>query len=66
MNDLISIQTLASELGVSTRTLRHYEDVGLLISVRPAGKQQRYYSEDTIRRIQQIRILRKMEYPSKG
>ncbi|MCL2446708.1 MAG: MerR family transcriptional regulator [Oscillospiraceae bacterium] len=65
MNELISIQSLASELGVSTRTLRHYEDVGLLTSVRPADKQQRYYTDDAIARIQQIRILRKMEIPIK-
>ncbi|MCL2532308.1 MAG: MerR family transcriptional regulator [Oscillospiraceae bacterium] len=65
MNELVSIQTLCNELGISTRTLRHYEDVGLLTSVRPTDKQQRYYSEDEIRRIQQIRILRKMEIPIK-
>jgi len=65
MNELINIQTLSSELGVSTRTLRHYEDVGLLTSVRPPDKQQRYYSEDAIERIAQIRILRKLEIPIK-
>jgi len=65
MNELVSIQALSSELGISTRTLRHYEDVGLLTSVRPADKQQRYYGEDAIQRIHQIRILRKMEIPIK-
>ena len=65
MNELISIQTLSNELGISTRTLRHYEDVGLLSSVRLPDKQQRYYSDDAIRRIHQIRILRKMEIPIK-
>jgi len=65
MYDLVSIQTLSKELGISTRTLRHYEDVGLLSSVRLPDKQQRYYSDDAIRRIQQIRILRKMEIPIK-
>jgi len=65
MYDLVSIQTLSKNLGISTRTLRHYEDVGLLSSVRLPDKQQRYYSDEAIRRIQQIRILRKMEIPIK-
>jgi DNA-binding transcriptional MerR regulator len=65
VNDLVGIQTLSRALGVSTRTLRHYEDVGLLSSVRLPDRQQRYYSDDAIRRVNQIRILRKMEIPIK-
>ena len=65
MSNLISISSLSKEFGISTRTLRHYEDVGLLASVRLPDKQQRYYDEAAMARIHQIRILRKMEIPIK-
>ena len=61
MNNLISISTLSDNLSISTRTLRYYEDVGLLKSVRLPNKQQRFYDSPSIERVNQIRLLRKME-----
>lgn len=61
MDNLISISTLSGNLNISTRTLRYYEDVGLISSIRLPDKQQRFYDVFTIERVNQIRLLRKME-----
>ena len=33
--DLIRINDLTSQLGLSSRTLRYYEEIGLIESIRP-------------------------------
>lgn len=47
--------------GVSSRTLRHYDEVGLLppAGVRPNG--YRYYEPDELLRLQQILVLRELD-----
>jgi len=42
MNKLFSIQEVANLLGVSTKTLRRWEEKGLLIPHRSPGNQRRY------------------------
>jgi DNA-binding transcriptional MerR regulator len=59
--DLINICDLSDNLDISSRTLRYYEQVGILESKRFNGKQQRFYDEKAIERIKQILILRKMQ-----
>jgi DNA-binding transcriptional MerR regulator len=56
-----SIVELARMSGVSSRTLRHYDKVGLLppSGVRPNG--YRYYEQDELLRLQQILILRELD-----
>ena len=47
--------------GVSSRTLRHYDEIGLLppAGVRPNG--YRYYEQDELLRLQQILLLRELD-----
>ena len=62
---LQSISTVTKNLDISTRTLRYYEMVGLIESERPADYAYRMYSEETIARIRQILLLRKLLIPLK-
>jgi len=64
----MKIQTssqVSKSFGISTRMLRYYEQIGLLISTRREDYAYRIYDEDAIRRLQQIIILRKLQIPVK-
>jgi len=56
------IGQVASQLGISVRTLRHYDEIGLL---RPAGRAStghRLYTERELARLKKIVALRKMGF----
>jgi len=65
MNQLQPISTVSKNLGVSSRTLRYYEQLGLVKSARMDDYAYRVYDEDAIRRLRQIIILRKLRVPVK-
>ncbi|WP_236674714.1 helix-turn-helix domain-containing protein [Enterococcus sp. BWR-S5] len=60
MNDLIKIRDVSSKYDVTARTLRYYEDMGLLNSIRNEEVSYRLYDENAVRRLEQILILRKL------
>ena len=60
MNELVKIKDVAKEFSVTPRTLRFYEDMGLLTSIRSEEYAYRMYDESAINRLKQILILRKM------
>ncbi|MCL2189299.1 MAG: MerR family transcriptional regulator [Defluviitaleaceae bacterium] len=62
---LIKITDLTAQLGLTSRSLRYYEQVGLVQSVRPTEEKYRFYDEENIARLQQIIVLRKMLIPVK-
>ncbi|MDD4495164.1 MAG: MerR family transcriptional regulator [Eubacteriales bacterium] len=64
-NELIKITDLTNQLGLSSRSLRYYEQVGLIESVRPAFEKYRFYDTENIERLKQIMVLRKMQIPVK-
>ena len=45
---------------VTSRTLRHYDDIGLLRPAAVAGNGLRYYERDQLLRLQQILVLREL------
>jgi DNA-binding transcriptional MerR regulator len=53
-----SIQDIARLAGTTSRTLRHYDDVGLLPPTRIGGNGYRYYDEHALVRLQRILMLR--------
>ena len=53
-----SIQELSREAGVTSRTLRHYDDVGLLPPSRTGRNGMRFYDSDALVRLQRILLLR--------
>lgn len=60
MNNLIKIKDVSSKYDITARTLRYYEDMGLLSSIRSDDYTYRMYDENAIRRLEQILILRKL------
>jgi MerR family transcriptional regulator, thiopeptide resistance regulator len=53
-----SIQDIARLAGTTSRTLRHYGDIGLLEPSRVGGNGYRYYDERALTRLQRILLLR--------
>ncbi len=60
MNNLIKIKDVSSKYSITARTLRYYEDMGLIISTRSDDYAYRMYDENAVRRLEQILILRKL------
>jgi DNA-binding transcriptional MerR regulator len=53
-----SVQEIARLAGTTSRTLRHYDDIGLLTPSRVGGNGYRYYDRDALVRLQRILLLR--------
>ena len=62
---LMRINGVVDSFGVSSRTLRYYEQMGLLWSNRPDDKAQRHYDDGALERLKQILVLRKLQIPIK-
>lgn len=60
MRDLMKIGEIANLFDVSTRTVRYYEEVGLLTSHRDPDSQYRYYDERSSERLKKILVLREL------
>ncbi len=61
MREMLKIRDVAVRYDITARTLRYYEDVGLIASVRSYDYAYRLYDEDAIKRLEQILILRKLD-----
>jgi DNA-binding transcriptional MerR regulator len=57
---LIQIGPLAKELGVTTRTIRYYEEIGLMGSSRRSSGGTRSYNRDEVLRIKFILKLKEL------
>ncbi len=62
---LLKITDVSGQLEISSRSLRYYEEIGLIRSVRPPFEKYRFYDEQTVERVRQIVVLRKMQIPIK-
>jgi DNA-binding transcriptional MerR regulator len=62
---LVKITELSTRLDLSSRSLRYYEQIGLIQSIRFPFEKYRYYTTETIERLKQIMVLRKMQIPIK-
>ncbi|MFF6774083.1 MerR family transcriptional regulator [Streptomyces sp. NPDC012637] len=56
-----SIADVARMSGVTSRTLRHYDEIGLLPPAWTAGSGHRYYEEPQLLRLQQILLMRELD-----
>jgi len=63
--ELVRINEVVESFGVSSRTLRYYEEVGILWSSHPESKAQRHYDSAALERLKQIIVLRKFQIPVK-
>jgi MerR family transcriptional regulator, copper efflux regulator len=59
MGDTLRIGELAKQAGVTTRTIRYYESIGLLGPAERDGG-FRCYTEDAVRRLHKIDALKKL------
>jgi len=60
MDKLIKIRDVSHRYDVSARTLRYYEDMGLIESIRTDVYAYRLYDEAAVRKLEQVLILRKL------
>lgn len=60
MNGLIKIRDISTKYEISARTLRFYEDMGLITSIRGDDYAYRMYDDTAVKRLEQILILRKL------
>ncbi len=58
-----TIQQLARLAGVSTRTLRYYDQLGLLVPTRDEANDYRVYGRNEVDRLQQILFYRELGVP---
>ena len=61
--ELQTISEVSKRFGISTRTLRYYEQIGLISPVKKEDFAYRTYDVDTVTRLGQIMILRKLRIP---
>ena len=60
MTDLVKIREVTERYNIPARTLRYYEDMGLIESARVADYAYRLYDQRALKRLEQILILRKL------
>ena len=60
MNGLVKIKDVSERYDITARTLRYYEDMGLISSTRSEDYAYRLYDETAVISIEQILILRKL------
>lgn len=60
-----TIKEIANLAGVTTRTLRYYDEIGLLAPADTGDNGYRYYNLDSLLRLQQILFFRELDVPLK-
>jgi DNA-binding transcriptional MerR regulator len=63
--ELQTISQVSKDFSVSTRTLRYYEQIGLIMPVKKEDAAYRFYDSEAITRLRQIIVLRKLRIPLK-
>lgn len=58
-----TIKDVSQMAGVSTRTLRYYDEIGLLVPLRVSSSGYRIYGEEEINKLQQILFYREFDLP---
>lgn len=61
--EYLTIGHVSRSFHVTTRTLRYYEEIGLLKSTRQKGYAYRVYDEEAVCRLRQILVLRQLQIP---
>lgn len=65
MNRSVTINKLSEQMGLTSRTLRHWESEGLFTSGREASSGWRVYDEHALMHIRITAILRRLDIPLK-
>ena len=62
MEELIKINDVAKNYNVTKRSLRYYEEIGLLKSIRIGPSNSRYFDSAAINKLEQILLLRSIKF----
>ena len=62
---LLSVSDVSRMTGISVRTLRYYDGIGLLRPTEVTQAGYRLYNEEALRRLQIILLYRELEFPLK-
>ena len=62
---MYTIKEIADLAGVTTRTLRYYDQLGLLVPAEVGANGYRYYDHDNLLRLQQVLFFRELDVPLK-
>jgi DNA-binding transcriptional MerR regulator len=65
MDLMYTIKELAGLAGVTTRTLRYYDQLGLLVPAQVGPNGYRYYDHQNLLRLQQVLFYRELDVPLK-
>lgn len=59
---LMPIQDLSKQTGITVRTLRYYDQIGLLIPAAKTPGKHRIYSDEELKKLQQIQFLKRLGF----
>ncbi|MCR4637933.1 MerR family transcriptional regulator, partial [Ruminococcus sp.] len=62
---MMTVKQVSELTGVSIRTLRYYDEIGLLQPAAHTESGYRLYDDTALERLQQILLFRELEFPLK-
>lgn len=62
MRELIKINEVATKYKITKRTLRYYEEIGLITCIRNNSSNYRYYDDVALKKLEQIILLREVGF----
>lgn len=62
MSKLLMINEVAKNYNITKRTLRYYEEIGLLTNIQKNNSNYRYYDNGALNRLEQILLLRDLNF----
>lgn len=65
MNENWTVKHVSQLTGLTVRTLHHYDQIGLLKPAFVAENGYRHYNQENLARLQEILLLRELEFPLK-
>lgn len=62
-DDVLTVGQVAESLGVTVRTLHHYDEIGLVVPSGRSAAGYRLYTEADLRRLQHVVVYRRLGFP---
>jgi DNA-binding transcriptional MerR regulator len=62
LSNKLRVSDVATKFGISKRTIKYYEEIGILKSCREEGSNYRLYDSNSLDRLEKILILRRLDF----